>query len=233
MAQLPAPRISACAGVSRHQAWGPWGPRQADPPSSLATCGPAGGGAFSLAAFFGRLLLLWRLLLSRLLAPEALSWLVSVERALPSPALAHQCRTAAAKIPASSRCSRQRPRDQSAAVMAAAPRRRSIWRAPSLCLDPDRREVAGAPSSFALHEHLNMPALRVHKMAPASACDALLAQARGAARDHRAVELAHARGRRARPRREWKHMQEGEPAIVDQRQRVRRTSPRSRWGSRR
>src|SRR4029077_11964632 len=146
------------------------------------------------------------------LAPEALSWLVSVESALSSAALPRPCRRAAAKILASSRYSRPHPRDQSAAVMTDHHGVDQFGCA-LLCLHLDRREVAGAPSSFALHEHLNMAALRVHKMA-LQGLDTLLAQTRGAARDHRAVELAHARGRRARPRREWKDVQEGELAII-------------------
>ena len=165
MAQLPAPRISACAGAFPPPGLGPFGPAVRGPPSSLATCGPAGGGAFSLAAFFAGCFCFGGSSSGPALAPEALSWLASVRAGSSfagscAPMPNSRCQNPgffSLLTPTSSRSARCRHGRFTTA---------SINLARALCcLDLDRREVAGAPSSFALHEHLNMPALRVHKMA--------------------------------------------------------------------
>src|SRR5690242_20031632 len=84
----------------------------------------------------------------------------------------------------------------------------------------DRREMLGAAARVALGGHappradLRGEVLRERRLA-------LLAQPPRALLDDLAAQLRHARRRRAGARRKWKHVQEGQPAGVDEVERAR------------
>ena len=112
-------------------------------------------------------------------------------------------RTGAARIPASCRCS----------CHILAIRALPSWpltTASSTFAPPSAASIftgvksAARPRRLALHEHLNMPALARSQDGAATRRRPCRATRRRALDDHRAVELAHARGRRAlaAPRRE-------------------------------
>ena len=99
-------------------------------------------------------------------------------------------------------------------------------------LDPERRERLAPPAPVALDQDLR----RAADLALEEARHGVLArraQARRPLLARRLGHLRHARGRRAAPRREGKDVQMGQSRLVDQLERLLRTSPRSRSGSRR
>src|SRR5262249_17434521 len=66
-----------------------------------------------------------------------------------------------------------------------------------------------------------MPAAHLRVEVTAQPRLAFLAQPPGAVLDHLALDLRHAHGGRAEPRREWKDVEMREPAFIDESERAR------------